>query len=118
MAGSVKVKGLREFQRACNKSSKEVKRGLRSELREAGDIVRAEASSRFAGVDARSAAGYRVAVRARGVAVEQRLPRTTGQHPDYGAKQMREALEPALDAKRAQVERRLEDMLDNIVDGF
>ena len=118
MAGAIKVKGLREFQRACNKSSKEVKSGLRRRLRESGDIVRDEARSRFAGIDARSAAGYRTAVRARGVSVEQRLGRTTGRRPDFGALQMRDALVPALDAKSGEVERKLEDMLGDLVNGF
>lgn len=117
-AGAVRVKGLREFQRACNKADKQTKTGLRARLRDAGDTVRGEASARFAHVDGKSAAGYRVAVRARGVAVEQRLGRTTGRRPDFGAKQMREALVPALEAKRGQVERNLEDMLDDIIDGF
>lgn len=118
MAGAVRVKGLREFQRACNKSTKELKKDVRANLRKAGDIVKVESAARFAGIDARSAAGYRTAVRARGVSVEQRLGRTTGLRPDFGRLQMRRALEPALEAKRPEVEREFERMLDRLVDGF
>lgn len=89
-------------------------RDLRSELREAGNIVRDDARPRFSGVSAKSAAGYRTVVRARGVAVEQRLGRTTGKRPDFGAKQMSEALVPALDAKAGDVENRLDLMLGRL----
>ena len=37
MAGAVKVKGLKEFQRACNKAPKDVKHGLRVRLEKVGD---------------------------------------------------------------------------------
>jgi len=77
---TVRVKGLRELQSAFRKMDNDLKKELRSELKEAGQIVQREATSLFSGVDARSAAGYKVRVRARGVAVEQSLPRTTGQH--------------------------------------
>ena len=93
---------------------KELAKELRGELKEVGQIVQKEAASLFSGVDTRSAAGYKVRVRARGVAVEQSLRRTTGQHPDYGAKQMREALLPALESKENAVVERLEDMLDSL----
>ncbi len=94
--------------------SKDLTRDLRAELREAGDIVRDESRSRFSGISPRSAAGYRTVVRARGVAVEQRLGRTTGARPDFGALQLRRALNPALEAKTGEVERQLEGMLDRL----
>lgn len=87
---------------------------LRSELREAGDIVRDDAAPRFAGISPKSAAGYRTVVRARGVAVEQRLGRTTGLRPDFGALQMRKALEPAVDAKQSEVIEQVDGMLDRL----
>lgn len=111
---TVRVQGLRELQAAFRKMDKELSKELRDNLREAGKIVQQEASSLFSGVDARSAAGYKVRVRARGVAVEQSLGRTTGQHGQYGALQMRKALVPALDNKESAVVDRLEDMLDTL----
>lgn len=114
MAGTVRVKGLRELQRDFRKMSKDLTRELRSELKEVGNIVRDESRQRFSDIDARSAGGYRTVVRARGVAVEQRLGRTTGLRPDYGALQMRHALMPALDAKQGEVVDRLDRMLDKL----
>jgi hypothetical protein len=111
---TVRVKGLRELQAAFRKMDKELGKELRDELREAGKIVQQEATSRFSHVDARSAAGYKVRVRARGVAVEQSLRRTTGQHAQYGALQMRRALQPALESKEGAVVDRLDRMLDKL----
>lgn len=118
MAAGLRVKGLNGLIRACDKSTKEVKKGTRNALRRAGDIVRVEARERFESVDPRSAAGYRPVVRQRGVSVEQRLGKTTGKRPDFGAKQMREALMPALDAKKNEVEREFENVLDDIARNF
>jgi hypothetical protein len=114
MAGAVRVKGLKEMQRAFRKMDKDLSKELRSELRAAGNIVRDEARSLFSGIDARSASGYRTVVRQRGVAVEQRLPRTTGQHPSYGVLQMTRALEPALDTMQSKVIDRVDQMLDRL----
>jgi len=113
-AETVRVKGLRELQRTLRDADKELRLGVRRELREAGEIVRAEAASLFSDHDPRSAAGYKVRVRQRGVAVEQSIGRTTGLRPDYGALQMRDALLPALDAKEEQVVARVELVLDNL----
>lgn len=116
MAEAVRVRGLRELQRDLRKANREVAKEVRDELRDAGEIVRAAAAGRFGRYDERSASGFRVAVRARGVAVEQKLRRSTGLRPDYGKLQMRRALVPALDDKADEVERRLLDMLDNLID--
>jgi hypothetical protein len=118
VAQALRVKGLRELIRATDKSTKQLKKGTRDALRRAGDIVRVDARDRFADVDARSAAGYRTVVRQRGVSVEQSIGRTTGKRPDYGAKQMREALSPALDAKSGEVEKEFEAVLDEIARNF
>lgn len=118
MAGAVRVKGLRELNRALRKSSSEVKKGLRKELRQAAEIVAGEARRRFARIDARSAGGMRPRVRAGGAVVEQRRRRVTGKRPDYGALQMREALVPALESKRDEVERHIEGTLDRISRDF
>lgn len=113
-AGTVRVKGLRELQRDFRKMSKEVSKEIRDGLKEAAESVRAEASSLFSGVDAKSAAGYKVRARARGVAVEQSRRRTTGAHPQYGAMQMRVALLPALERKEGEVAKGVERVLDKL----
>lgn len=115
-AGSVKVKGLRELQRDFRAISKEASKEVRESLREAAEPVRQEAQSLFSGVDARSAAGYKVRVRQRGVAVEQSRRRTTGQHPEYGALQMRRALLPALESRENDVVEGIEKALDRLAD--
>lgn len=113
-AGTIKVTGLREFVRACDHSSKAVKSGLRKRLREAGQIVRDEARRLFSPIDEGSAASFGVSVRQRGVSVEQRKRKVTGQRPDYGALQMRDALLPARGRKMGEVEQMLERVLDDI----
>ena len=99
MAQTVKVTGAKELERGFRQMRKQVLRELRPELRKAGELVRTEASTLFSSIDARSAAGYKVRVRAKGVAVEQSLRKVTGLRGDYGALQMRRALIPALEAK-------------------
>ena len=115
---TIRVHGLREFQRAAARAGKESKTEVRDALRDAAEPVRRDAVRRFSPVDARSAAGYRVAVRQRGVAVEQRLRKTTGRRPDYGSLQMRRALIPALQTNADTVEREVGKALDRIADHF
>lgn len=113
-AGTVYVQGARELQRAFNRADKQLATDLRKELRAVGDVVAVEARSRFGGLSARTAAGMKTRLRGGTVAVEQTLRKTTGRRPDWGAVQMRRALEPALDAKTGEVLRRTEQMLDRI----
>jgi hypothetical protein len=87
---------------------------VRRELKEAAEPVRLEAQRLFAPVSARSAAGYRVRVRSRGVAVEQSKRRTTGKHPEFGRMQIGRALIPALERKSDDVEDALAGMIDRL----
>lgn len=102
-AGTVIVRGLPELQRAFRRIDKDLSRDLRAALKAAAMPVREEATRLFSPESVASANGYRVAVRARGVAVEQSKPRTTGLRPDYGRLQMRTALLPALRDKEEEV---------------
>jgi hypothetical protein len=103
---------------ALARSDKASRRAVRDELRQAGEAVRIGASFRFASTDRRTAAGYRIRVRQRGVAVEQSLRKTTGKHPEYGALQMRRALLPSLYANEDRTVREMEEALDRICDRF
>jgi hypothetical protein len=114
--GQVKVKGVRELQRALAKGDTEQKKRVRLVFKEVGDIVREEATSRFAGIDARSAAGFKTRVQQRGVKVQQSRRKVTGLRGDYGALQMRRALVPALGDKEHEVLEAFEDALDKVVD--
>jgi hypothetical protein len=113
-SSAVRVKGLRELQSALRKVNRGLNKELRAELKNVGEVVRADATSRFSGIDARSASGYKVRVRQRGVAVEQSLKRVTGRRGDYGALQMRRALLPAMASNEDEVVHRLEGMLDRL----
>jgi hypothetical protein len=108
----LRIRGADELERAFKQVRKEVLRGIRPALRLAAEPVRMDAETRFSGFSPRSARGYKVRVRMRGVAVEQSLGRTTGTRPDFGSLQMQEALLPALDAKQAVVVRTFEQMVD------
>jgi hypothetical protein len=111
---TLRVEGYRELVRAFAGCDKATKRELRATLRHAGEAVQAGAIQRLSPVDARSAAGYKVRVRQRGVAVEQSLRKTTGQHPEWGSYQMRHALLPALISNEDELNRELERALDQI----
>lgn len=115
MASTVRVKGLRSLLRATDAAGKDTKKLVRDELRRAAEPVRRDAAVRFARYDPRSASRYGVSVRRVGtVSVEQRLRRTTGQHPEFGALQMRAALVPALEAKQDEVVGHLEEALERL----
>lgn len=119
MAYHVRVDGLREFISAADAAGKETKKAVRKALREVGGIVKNDARARFASTDARTAGRFGVSVRKTGmVSVEQRLRKTTGKHPDFGALQMRRALVPALEAKRGEVEKGLEEAVDRLINQY
>src|SRR3954468_2451228 len=117
-SGTLAVAGYTDLLRALKTADRETRLGVRATLRHAGDATRAAATSRLAAVDTRSAAGYKVRVRQRGVAVEQSLRKTTGQHPEWGAYQMRHALLPALHDTEEETNRRMEAALDLVCAHF
>jgi len=115
---TLRVTGYREFLRATARADRESKRYVRETFRDVGDIVRRQASSRFASTDPRSAAGYRTRVRQRGIVVEQSLRKTTGRRPDFGALQMRRALLPSLMSNADTLDARMAQALDRVADHF
>lgn len=74
----------------------------------------------FSNYDVHSAMGYKIRVRARGVAVEQSLRRTTGEHPFFGTLQMEQALVPALEREGPGVRDEIGRMVDlaGVKNGF
>jgi hypothetical protein len=115
---TVQVKDFRLFMAALASADRKTQRAARDEIRKAGEHVRLDAGRLFATTDRKSAAGYRVRVRQRGVAVEQSLRRTTGHHPNYGGLQMGRALIPALEANEQQTLSAIEQALDRVCDRF
>jgi hypothetical protein len=116
--GEIVVKGYKEFLSACNHADKNVKREVREILRGVGNVVKRDAADRFSAVSTKTAAGYRTVVRQSGVMVDQSLRKTTGLHPEYGARQMRQALLPALRENEERLEREMEQAIDLIGDVF
>lgn len=119
MTGTVTTEGLGEFIRACDAAGKESKKLVRDRLREVAKPVLASARGKLLPIDARSASKLGISVRRTGiVSVEQRLKKTTGRHPTFGALQMQKALLPALAENTEQIERGFEKAMDEIVDHF
>jgi hypothetical protein len=116
--GELVVHGYRQFLAACAHAPREAKKEVRAILREVGEVVKHDAVTRFSAYDTHSAHGYRVAVRSRGVSVEQSLRKTTGARPDYGSLQMKRALLPALKDNTERLEREMEHALNLIADVF
>lgn len=112
------MKGYREFLRACSRAEKATSKEVRAALAKAAEPVRAEAASLFESVHERSARGYKIRVRARGVSVEQSIRKTTGAHPEFGSLQMNTALIPALESNQDEIERGAERAVDEITDIF
>lgn len=109
---TVRVENYRAFVKSLRELDKDVAKGLRAELRSIGQLVQRDAAALLAPVDDRSAQAFKVRVRQSGVAVEQSLRRTTGDHPEFGALQMREALLPALRKHEDEVTHQINALLD------
>lgn len=114
MAEAIRVKGLRELDRAFRNMDKDLSKKLRASLKEAAEIVAPVARSKFERIQPRSAATMTARARARGASVEQSQGRTTGLRPDFGSLQMRIALMPALDEKAPEVEQKVDEMLGHL----
>ena len=117
-SSAIRVKGYRECARAARRAGSATNREVRAAFRQVAEPVRAEAVSRFSSIDTRSASGYRIAVRQRGVAVEQRLKKTTGRRGDYGSLQMRRALLPALHANEDKIMKGMDEAIEKVADIF
>ncbi len=112
------VRGYKPFLKAVRHATPDSRRQVRRAFREVGEIVRVKAEEMFKPYSAVSAAGYKVRVRQRGIAVEQSLRKTTGKRPDYGALQMRNALLPARHDTFEETQVEFEKALDRVADHF
>lgn len=124
MADAVRVKGLRELQRALKQADKETRLGVRAELRNVAEPVRQEAAQ-LAGSQIRrntpAWAAMRTGVTQKSVYV---APKQRGtKNPRSKRKNLAgllaaRALEPALDRHESETVHRFERMLDNVADRF
>ena len=125
MADAVRVLGLAELERAFGRADRAVRADMRDALAEAAAPVRSDAQ-RLAGQNiSRLGAGrpwsrMRIGV-SRTVAyvapVERGIKGRGGQRlrrPKFGTRLMNEAMQPALDMNAAQVERRVEKLIDEV----
>jgi hypothetical protein len=120
-ASSVKVKGLREMQRAAKAAGKETSSEVRKALRDAAVPVQ-QTAQRLAATDARAGTKWsrmRIGVSARKVYVAPAARRTVGApRPNFGGRLLGRAMMPALEQEQDDVMRRMEKALDNIADAF
>lgn len=110
---TVRVDGLVALMAALKAAEGNLDTIWKQELRQAGDIVKGDATgrgARYSGIGP-----YRTVVRARGVSVEQSAGKVTGLRGDFGALQMRNVLEPALDANAGEVNAAVEKGLDRVI---
>lgn len=120
-AAAVRVRGLKELNRSFGKMSAELKRSLRSELLEAGEPVRVRAEQLAAqeirNIDPRWSQ-MRVGATSQLVYVAPRARRRTGSsRPNLAGLLLGRAMEPALAEETANVEQRIERLIDHIADG-
>lgn len=115
---TVRIRGLREFQRAAKRAGPDARKEVRGALKEAVEPIRQDAVRRFAVIDQRSAAGYTTFVTQRAAGVRQSKRKTTGKRSDYGSLQMRKALLPALRENEDEIQRGIERAIDRIADHF
>jgi hypothetical protein len=120
-SSTVKVKGLREMQRAAKAAGKETSREVRKALRDAAVPVQ-QTALRLAATDARAGTKWsrmRIGVSARKVYVAPAARRTVGTaRPNFGGRLLGRAMMPALEQEQDDVMRRMEKALDNIADAF
>jgi hypothetical protein len=113
--GVLAVRGLSQFMVALGVADRQTKKMVVTELRGTGEAVRQDAAAFMSRINGKTAAGFRVRVRQRGVAVAQSVRKTTGKHPEYGSLQMR-VLARAVSEHADDTERAMERAMDRICD--
>lgn len=110
---AVRVKGLRETQRAFQKLEKSVAKEVRDELKAAAEPVAAAWRDKVARYVGASVATIRPRASVRGAFVTQNARKVTGRRGDFGSLQMRRGDE-ALEENQNQVVTKVERMLDRL----
>lgn len=113
----IRVNGLRELLRVTDQLPRIEARGVRNQLRLVAEPIRQEATELFlarVSPDPRKVR-YGISVRKAGtITVEERKRRTTGKHPEFGARQMKLAMILALERHQAETVRRLDSVFDDL----
>ena len=114
MATAVRIKGLREVQRALRQVDRQLAKDFKNELKQAGEPVARSAASKLSQWRGAST-NVGIHVMARSVVARQERRKVTGQRGDFGALQMRRAFIPALMENQDRIERELEQALDRFI---
>jgi hypothetical protein len=112
----LQVTGLAEVIKSWRAFPDQAAAVLVETLKEGADEVRDDAANRLLPFSQKSAEGYRVKVRARGIDVEQTLGRTTGRRPDFGRFQMARTLGPALTDHETEIKTKTQAALDELAE--
>lgn len=115
MAGTVRVTGIAEVRAAFKRVADGTTSEFPGQLRKIAEPVRSDTASRIAPYSSSSAAGVKTRLRTTTVLVQQSRRKTTGDHPNFGALQMRRAFIPALESHRDEVMRGVESMVDHLI---
>lgn len=113
MSFTVRVEGLREFQRAAKKAEGNLDKEIKAELKALGQIVATASDargSRYTGIGP-----YKPVVQQRAVLVRQSKSKVTGLRGDFGLLQQKTVLEPELEAHEPEIREGLEDVLDKLI---
>lgn len=102
-AGTVRVTGLREVQRAFREVDRKLALQLGNDLKKAAEPVAASARGKVTRYRGASINTIRTRRRGATILVEQSARKVTGHRGDFGALQMRNVLEPALDENTSRV---------------
>jgi hypothetical protein len=108
---AVRVKGLREVQRAFRQVDKSLGQEFRDELKKAGEPVARSAAAKLTRWTGAST-NVKTHVLGKGVYVRQQKRKVTGLRGDFGALQMRSAFIPALMENEQGIYRDVEQALD------
>lgn len=112
---TIKVEGLREWQRDVGKAEKETKEKTREGLQRAAEPVLQDWRRQLEPIHDVSASKLKIRVRQAGVFILQTARKTTGDRPDFAALQVAQG-ERALDAKADEAERELEESINELAD--
>lgn len=118
MAAALEYTGLKELVSALREIDTETLGQVKQAMGEVGQVVTDEARRMFEPFDRHSAQGFETRVRVGAealVVVGQRLTKTTGTKPSWGALQMTEALIPARSKKLNEASYILENRVGRVL---
>lgn len=110
-AGTVRLHGLQEVNRAFNRIDRAVVSEVKDELKKVAEPIAAESRSRISRYRGASTGTIKSAATMKGVVVRQSIRKRSGLRPDFGALQMRHMLGALFDHED-DVVNGVEDLLD------